>query len=595
MRKVLFVLSLVVACSVFADQVESMFVRDAVGLKSMAAAPRLADREGAQPMVTLAPATQVVPEEIAAIREWNDQRRTPAKIGFTRSIGDVIAVRMAPRDGVAAASAGGGVVTESERGTVIWSGSVRVEGAHRLRLHLQNVNVPMGTIFWSYGRGQTPRAFGTELIDENGELYAPTAAGDIAYLEVEIPAGASNASFVVRDVLEMLPVEDSVTHARMPQTDDTPSCLIDGMCPNSGNLDVIAQYRKAVAHLQYVKNGSGFVCSGGLVNDSDTSSVIPYLLTANHCFSSQASATTLESYFDYTTASCGAALPNINTFVPVNGATLLATSATTDFTLVRLNSIPSGRVLLGWTTTPPAQGTLIHRLSHPFPDSYSQPAPQAYSTTTVNTTVGTCSGSARPNYIYSSAVDGGVYGGSSGSPVIVAGGQIVGQLKGSCGPVDPTAGCDDSNSTVDGAFAQTYASVATFLNPGTTNNCTASSTTACMLNGRFRVTLRFRNGFDNGAVDSNANVKSVSGFANPAFETGFFYFNNENNIEMLIKILDQGNTNSQGQPTIAVLFGSATPLRIELTIFDTLKGATKVYTSNFNAMAGATDFTAFVK
>jgi hypothetical protein len=73
------------------------------------------------------------------------------------------------------------------------------------------------------------------------------------------------------------------------------------------------------------------------------------------------------------------------------------------------------------------------------------------------------------------------------------------------------------------------------------------------------------------------------------------YFGNENNIEMVLKILDQGNTNNAGQPTTAVLFGSATPLRFDLTLADTKTGATKRYTSTFGSQAGQTDFTAFVK
>jgi len=131
--------------------------------------------------------------------------------------------------------------------------------------------------------------------------------------------------------------------------------------------------------------------------------------------------------------------------------------------------------------------------------------------------------------------------------------------------------------------------------PPPVGSCTENSTTECMLNSRFRVTVRYRGVFDNGTPNSSALKKQVTGFSNPAFETSFFYFNDENNIEMMVKMLDQGNTNSAGQRTIAVLFGSATPLRIEVTITDTQTGATKTYNSFFNEMKGTTDFTAFVK
>lgn len=129
----------------------------------------------------------------------------------------------------------------------------------------------------------------------------------------------------------------------------------------------------------------------------------------------------------------------------------------------------------------------------------------------------------------------------------------------------------------------------------TTAGCVPDSTTACLLNNRFRATVRFRNGFDNAPADSFALRKPVTGFANPNFETVFFYFNSVDNIEILLKMLDQGNVNGAGQPTIAVLFGSATPLRTEVTITDTLTGVSRTYVSQFGSQQGATDFTAFIK
>jgi hypothetical protein len=108
-------------------------------------------------------------------------------------------------------------------------------------------------------------------------------------------------------------------------------------------------------------------------------------------------------------------------------------------------------------------------------------------------------------------------------------------------------------------------------------------------------TVRYRGVFDNATADTLAKVKAVTGFASSGYETAFFYFNSENNIELLLKLLDQGNKDSQGHPTIAVLYGSATQLRVELTITDTQTTAVKKYTSLFNTQKGETDFAAFVK
>jgi hypothetical protein len=131
--------------------------------------------------------------------------------------------------------------------------------------------------------------------------------------------------------------------------------------------------------------------------------------------------------------------------------------------------------------------------------------------------------------------------------------------------------------------------------PTSSSTCAENATTACLLSNRFRATLRYRNGFDNAAADTTARVKAVSGFASPNFQTVFFYFNSAENIEFMVKMVDQGNRDSAGRPTIAILFGSATPLRAELTVTDMMTGATKTYTSPFVSQAGQTDFTAFVK
>lgn len=125
-------------------------------------------------------------------------------------------------------------------------------------------------------------------------------------------------------------------------------------------------------------------------------------------------------------------------------------------------------------------------------------------------------------------------------------------------------------------------------------SCTTTATSACLLN-RFQASVRYRGAFDNGSADTTARLKAVTGFASSSYETCFFYFNSANNIELMLKMLDQGNTNASGSPTIAVLFGSATPLRTELTIVDTWTGTTRRYTSEFGGMRGTTDFTAFVK
>jgi NS3 serine protease len=79
----------------------------------------------------------------------------------------------------------------------------------------------------------------------------------------------------------------------------------------------------------------------------------------------------------------------------------------------------------------------------------------------------------RGTFIYSRDITGATEGGSSGSPVLNASGQIVGQLYGACG-FNLNDVCDAaSNATVDGAFAGYYSQVSSFLTGGGPS-CSAS-------------------------------------------------------------------------------------------------------------------------
>jgi len=71
----------------------------------------------------------------------------------------------------------------------------------------------------------------------------------------------------------------------------------------------------------------------------------------------------------------------------------------------------------------------------------------------------------RGQWIYSRTGSGGTEGGSSGSPVVNASSQVVGQLTGTCG-YNTGDDCDHvQNATIDGALAYYWPSVQPFLDP----------------------------------------------------------------------------------------------------------------------------------
>jgi hypothetical protein len=562
--------------------VAPLFLRDAVGVKSYPAAPRLAQRAAFAPATELPAAAVVAPEELERIRLWNQGRNEPARNGFFRTLPDAIAVRL--DGGVAAkgesAAFARGLVAAGANGTIVYSTAIRVEGADRLRLRLDHVVLPEGATLWIYGNSDEPAGFGSELLHE-GTLWTPPANGPMVYLEIEAPAtkdAAGVTSFEIREVLELLhPSQLSF------QPTDAPTCLEDATCITTSTFDSIASTKKGIAHIEFVTSSGGAVCTGGLLNDRNGTGT-PYFLTANHCISTQTVASTITSYFDFNSASCNGSF-NGNNAPHTSGSTLLATSATNDFTFLRLASIPSGRTMLGWDprSSSITNGVRLHRVSHPVPADTI--LPQMYSNTNVNTGVGTCSGRPRTNYIYSTGGEGGIYGGSSGSPVMLDGGFVVGQLLGSCGP-SPADGCNQANSTVDGAFSVTYGQISTFLEAGSGGGsppCVANATTACILGGRFGVRVDWK----------TSDRKTGQGQAIKYTDaTALFWFFSSDNIEMMVKMINACSIGS----TYWVFSAATTNVEFTLTVTDSKNGAVKTYKNLQGTLAPANaDTNAFDK
>jgi len=444
---------------------------------------------------------------------------------------------------------------------------VDVEGAQRLRLHLTQVSLPAGSRLWIYAPGEEARAFGLDLLGPAGDLWTPSVTGSVAFLEVEAPANAAlpaDSGFTVEEIMEGV--------LAPPAPLRIAECLIDGTCVSSATLANIADYRKAVGQLDFVIAPFEYLCSGALVNDTDSSTMIPYFLTANHCIDSQSIASTLEVFWDYKTASCDGSTPGLGSLPRSNGATLIATGESSDFTLLRLTSIPSGRVLLGWNANTSAvpNGTTLYRLSHPAPFDDEYALPQQFSRGMVRTSgVPFCSDAPRPDFLYSQLNQGGTFGGSSGSPVVLSNLQIVGQLTGGCGD-NPDDGCDYGNSEIDGAFSASYPSLQAFLSPTTgSGSCTPGADTLCLNNGRFRVKATFN---ASGAQPANAQVVKLTD------ETGYLWFFSAGNVEAVVKVLNACGLNNH----YWVFAGGLTNVHTVITVTDTKTGAQKIYTNPQN-------------
>jgi hypothetical protein len=373
-----------------------------------------------------------------------------------------------------------GAIRGNGSGGFVWTGVVESPGAAALRLRFAGFFLPrnselhlynnQGEVFGPYtGRG--PRG--------TGEFWSHTLRGSrvtlqLSYNGTDTARALRATRFVVADVGHL---DDKFIFALFGPTGDEAAsnlCSFNAYCiVNASSASIppdIRPARDAVAMILFASGRYHYICSGGLLADTDSSSVRPLFLTANHCVSKGREANSLEAYFQFSA-------PPFNCYTDLDvvsrtlGSSILATGKRGDFTLLELaQRPPDGSAFLGWNASPVAfdDGTPLFRISHP------RGAPQAYSEHIVNTSRATCSGWPRGERIYSVDRLGATEGGSSGSPVLNAGGQVVGQLSGACG-YNVYNDCDSvNNATVDGAFAFYFSEVEPFLDPST--SCTDADT-----------------------------------------------------------------------------------------------------------------------
>lgn len=111
-------------------------------------------------------------------------------------------------------------------------------------------------------------------------------------------------------------------------------------------------------------------------------------------------------------------------------------------------------------------------------------------------------------------------------------------------------------------------------------SCQASATQLCLANGRFRLSVSWRDFAGNTGVGRTLPLTS---------DTGSFWFFDPANVELVVKVLDGRGLNGQWW----VFYGALSNVEYTLTVLDTATGRTKTYTNPSGRFASAGDTAAF--
>lgn len=329
------------------------------------------------------------------------------------------------------------------------------EGAVAVRVQFKDMSLPPGARVFVYSPTNPDEFYGPyegRGESEDGTFWTPPIRGDTAVIEYFTPAtgGSAKTPFKV----------DSIAHVYK----DISEPAAAGSC----NLEVSADWQdvaKSVGRIDFVTGGSVASCTGTLLNNLANDQK-PYFLTANHCVSTQTEAQSVTVFWNYNTGDTPIGTPT------TNGANLLVTGASSDFSLLFLTgSVPGELFFSGWdasTFNSTAAGTGIHHpeASHKRISFGTAKQPSA----------GNCPpGQQCLRVDWGSGV---TEAGSSGSGIWIGnpsdpgGPRLIGNLIGG------VSACGNTPSQmwdVYGRFSVSYPSIATFLE-GTTCVTSLSST-----------------------------------------------------------------------------------------------------------------------
>ena len=209
------------------------------------------------------------------------------------------------------------------------------------------------------------QVFRSDAVPSTEAAWSPVLEGNTGTVELRVLAGFDPMQFkIVLEQLSHLVKVGADLNKDIRDIGTAGSCNIDIACVSNPS-PALLNIAKATAKMVFTDGSGTYACTGTLLNSTSGGD---YFYSAAHCISSQAAASTLNTYWFFDAVSCNSgAIPPYQ--LVGGGATLLVTDRTLDVTLLQLRqSPPLGSVRAAWNATVIPAGTVTVAVHHPQGD-----------------------------------------------------------------------------------------------------------------------------------------------------------------------------------------------------------------------------------
>ena len=367
----------VLAATAAMAQAPSVSGEPALAPKAAVAAPQLRLGVGAaQSVVVLSPITD---SELATLREVNRRMQKRFAIGVVRKLEE--GTPLPSGADLSWTAVGGGFAAQL---------ALRSPDAGSMRLSFDLAGVPDSIEMVFFGSDDPGRLVGPvrvgEIKDRGIAWWSPLTDGDTQTVEFFAPGTLGSGAMSLR-VAGASHVFTTIASRFEKTTQDigtSGSCNVDIKCSPLLSSQAFLDMRNSVAQMLLTDVFQGFtaLCTGQLLNDTDSTTQIPWFYSANHCFENetlpdktaaqmQTVASTLNTFWFFEAVSCRT--PSDQT-IPhylqkFDGATYLYNNPGADSLFLRLNSAPpAGAFFAGWDANAVPVGSQIVVVHHPSGD-----------------------------------------------------------------------------------------------------------------------------------------------------------------------------------------------------------------------------------